>query len=95
MSKMKNYDRALYKSDFDAVVHFVKESYLTNYDFNVCSAEGFDNVLGYLCVNNISHTFHRVDAFGLALITIVFGNEVEYSYSFWCKLKEEVNVYRV
>lgn len=96
MSKLKNFDRAQYKSDFDAVVGFVKEGYLSNYDFGVCSAEGFDNVLWYLCANNIPHTYYHIDTIGsLSIISIVFGDNVEYSYSFWCKLKEEKNVYRM
>jgi hypothetical protein len=90
MSKIKNYDRALYKSDFDAVVGFVKDSYLHQYDFNVCSAKGLEDVLGYLCINHIPHTYNKFDAIdGLSLISIVFGDNVEYSYSFWCNLKEE------
>lgn len=96
MSKMKNFDRALYKSDFDAVVTFVKEGRLSNYDFNVCSAEGFDNVLGYLCINNIPHTYQSYKAIdGLTLISIVFGDEAQRSYSFWCNLKEEENAYHM
>lgn len=82
MSKLKNFDRAQYRSDFDAVVGFIKEGRLDNYDFNVCSVEAFKNALAYLCVNDIKHTYHTYYAFGLMLISIVFGDE--YSYSFWC-----------
>lgn len=87
---MKNFDRALYESDFDAVMSFIKEAHLSNYDFPVCSAEGFNNVLGYLCLNNIPHTYHQIEVFNdLSLISIVFGDNVEYSCSFWCRLKRE------
>lgn len=82
MSKIKNFDRALYKSDFDAVAGLIKEGHSDNYDFNVCSIEAFENALTYLCVNDIKHTYHTYYAFGLMLISIVFGDE--YSYSFWC-----------
>ena len=94
MSKIKNYDRALYKSDFDAVAHFIREGHLSEYDFGVCSAEGFNNALEYLCVNNIPHTYQSYDAIdGLTLISIIFGDNVQYSYCFWCKLKGEGNGY--
>ena len=96
MSKIKNYDRALYKSDFDAVVHFIREGHLSEYDFSVCSAEGFENALGYLCVNNIPHTYQSYNAIdGLTLISIVFGDEARRSYSFWCNLKEERNAHHM
>lgn len=55
MSKMKNFDRAQYKSDFDAVVEFVNEGLLPNYNFNVSADWAFENVLSYLCLNNIPH----------------------------------------
>ena len=89
MSKIKNYDRALYKSDFDAVVEFVNEGLLPNYNFNVSAGWAFVNVLSYLCLNNIPHQFHIVRSWGISLITITFGNDVEYSYSFFSAYKEE------
>lgn len=89
MSKMKNFDRALYKSDFDAVVEFVNEGLLSNYNFNVSADWAFENVLSYLCLNNIPHQYHIVKTWDLSLITIVFGNDVEYSYSFFSTYKEE------
>lgn len=89
MSKIKNYDRALYKSDFDAVVEFVNEGLLPNYNFNVSAGWAFENVLSYLCLNNIPHQFHIVRSWGISLITITFGNDVEYSYSFFSTYKEE------
>ena len=60
MSKIKNYDRALYKSDFDAVVEFVNEGLLPNYNFNVSADWAFENVLSYLCLNNIPHHQQRL-----------------------------------
>ena len=89
MSKMKNFDRALYESDFDAVVEFVNEGLLPNYNFNVSADWAFENVLSYLRLNNIPHQYHIVRTLGMSLITIVFGNDVEYSYSFFSTYKEE------
>ena len=89
MSEMKNFDRALYESDFDAVVEFVNEGLLPNYNFNVSADWAFENVLSYLCLNNIPHQYHIVKTWGMSLITIVFGNDVEYSYSFFSTYKEE------
>lgn len=89
MSKIKNYDRAPYKSDFDAVVEFVNEGLLPNYNFNVSADWAFENVLSYLCLNNIPHQFHIVRSWEISLITITFGNDVEYSYSFFSTYKEE------
>lgn len=89
MSKIKNFDRAMYKSDFDAVVGFIKEGYSDAYDFNVSAAYAFENVLTYLCLNNIPHQYHIVKIWDLSLITIAFGDNVEYSYSFFSTYKEE------
>lgn len=89
MSKMKNFDRALYKSDFDAVVEFVNEGLLSNYNFNVSADWAFENVLSYLCLNNIPHRYHIVRTWGMSLITITFGDNTEYSYSFFSTYKEE------
>lgn len=73
MSKLKNFDRAQYKSDFDAVVEFVNEGLLPNYNFNVSADWVFENVLSYLCLNNIPHQYHIVKTWGMSLITITFG----------------------
>ena len=89
MSKMKNFDRALYKSDFDAVVEFVNEGLLPNYNFNVSADWAFENVLSYLCLNNIPHRYHIVRTWGMSLITITFGDNTECSYSFFSTYKEE------
>lgn len=89
MSKMKNFDRALYESDFDAVVELVKEGLLPNYNFNVSADWAFENVLSYLCLNDIPHRYHIVQTWGMSLITITFGNNVEYSYTFFSTYREE------
>lgn len=89
MGKIKNFSRALYKSDFDAVVSFIKEGYSDAYDFNVSAAYAFENVLSYLCLNNIPHQYHIVRIWDLSLITIVFGDNIEYSYSFFSTYKED------
>jgi hypothetical protein len=89
MSKIKNFCRSLYKSDYDAVVSFVKDGHLDTYDFNVCSSDGFKNVLGYLCFNNIPHCYYIVKSVGLSLITVTFGDNYSHTYSFWSTYKEE------
>ena len=89
MSKIKNFDRALYKSDFDAVVKFINEGLSPNYNFNVSADWAFENVLSYLCLNNIPHQYHIVKSWGLSLITITFGDNVEYSYTFFSTYREE------
>ena len=89
MSKVKNFDRAQYKSDFDAVVEFVNEGLLPNYNFNVSAEWAFENVLSYLCLNNIPHQYHIVQTWGMSLITITFGDCAEYSYSFFSTYGEE------
>lgn len=88
MSKLKNFDRAQYKSDFDAIVAFAIEGNLPNYNFNVVADWGFENMLSYLCLNNIPHQYYIVNIWGLSLITIVFGHNTEYSYSFFSTYKE-------
>lgn len=88
MGQMKNFDPALYNSDYDSVVDFIKEGHLSNYDFNVCSAEAVVNVLAYLCINDVPHHYHIVSALDISLMTISFGKNMEYSYSFWTEYKE-------
>ena len=86
MSKIKNYDRALYESHFEAIKSFISESHLPGYDFNVCSRQGASNALAYLCVNDIFHTYRTVRAHGLCLITISWReNGEDGSYIFWCE----------
>jgi hypothetical protein len=88
MGQMKNFDPALYSSEYDAVVNFIQEGRLPNYDFNVCSADAVVNALAYLCINDIPHRYHLVSTLGISVMTISFGNDVEYSYSFWTEYKE-------
>jgi hypothetical protein len=89
MGQMKNFDPAQYSSEYDAVVNFIHEGYLSNYDFNVCSADAVVNALAYLCINDIPHRYHLVSLLGISLMTISFGNDVGYSYSFWTEYKED------
>ena len=86
MSKIKNFDRALYKSHYEAIRNFIGEEHLLGYDFNVCSKKGASNALAYLCVNNIEHTYHTTRAHGLCLITISWREGKEHGrYCFWCE----------
>lgn len=89
MGKLKNFDRALYKSDFEAISSLIKEGHSDAYDFNVSAAYAFENALSYLCLNNIPHQYTIVRVGSISLITLVFGNDVEYSYSFFSTYKEE------
>lgn len=89
MSKLKNFDRAQYKSDYDAVVDFIKEGHNDAYDFNVSVNWAFENVLSYLCLNNIPHQYNIISIGDISLISLVFGDDVEYSYTFFSTYKEE------
>ena len=91
MSKMKNFDRALYKSDFDAVVELINEGLLPNYNFNVSADWAFENVLSYLCINNIPHSYTITSSYGFSLITITFGKYAEHCYSFFSTYTEALN----
>ena len=86
MSKIKNFDPALYKSHFEAVKHFIQEGRREEYDFSVSSKEAAENALAYLCVNDIPHHYHTVGAFGMYCVTIAWEVDGEdYAYCFWCK----------
>lgn len=89
MSKIKNFDRALYESDLDAVASFIKEGHSDAYDFNVSTAYAFENALHYLCLNNIPHQYTLIHVGDISLITLAFGNNVEYSHSFFSTYREE------
>jgi hypothetical protein len=86
MSKIKNFDPALYKSHFEAVKHFIQEGRHEEYDFNVCTKKAAENALAYLCINDIPHHYHTVGLCGLYCMTI--GWEIDgqdYAYCFWCE----------
>ena len=86
MSKIKNFDPALYESHFEAVKQFIQEGHCAEYDFNVCTKEAANNALTYLCVNDIPHHYHTVGALGLYCVAIGWKeNGQEYSYCFWCE----------
>ena len=89
MGKMKNFDRAWYKSDYEAVVSFIKEGHSDAYDFNVSAAFAFENALFYLCQNNIPHQYTVVRVGDISLITLIFGYNMEYTYTFFSTYKEE------
>ena len=86
MSKIKNFDPALYESHFEAVRSFIQEGHCVGYDFNVCTKEAAGNALAYLCMNDIPHHIHSVGAFGLYCTTIAWEtNEESNAYCFWCE----------
>lgn len=89
MGKIKNFDRAQYRSDFDAIIAFAIEGILPNYNFNVVADWAFENMLTYLCLNSIPHQYTIVKSWNFSLITLNFGNNVEYSYTFFSDYKEE------
>ena len=86
MSKIKNFDPALYKSHFEAVRSFIQEGHCPEYDFNVCTKEAASNALAYLCMNDIPHHIHSIGACGLYCTTIAWETEEESNaYCFWCE----------
>ena len=89
MGKMKNFDRAWYKSDFDAIVGFIKEGYSDAYDFNVSVDWAFENALSYLCLNNIPHQYSIISVGDVSLISLIFGDDVEYRYTFFSTYRED------
>lgn len=89
MGKIKNFDRVWYKSDYEAVVSFIKEGHSDVYDFNVSAAFAFENALSYLCLNNIPHQYTIIYIGNISLITLIFGYNTEYSYTFFSTYKED------
>lgn len=86
MSKIKEYDRALYDSNFEAVKSFIDEGRLPNYSFGVCSMEAFNRALAYLCLNDIPHSYTCHCNFTPTIITLIWEDG---NYTFWCEYKEE------
>lgn len=89
MSKVKNFDRAQYKSNFDAIRSIIQEGHCAQYDFNVCSKKAAEEALFYLCENNIPHNYCSIGCLGLQLqlMTISWDDEdsEEHAYCFWCE----------
>ena len=86
MSKIKNFDPALYESHFEAVKHFITEDHCAQYDFNVCTKRAAENALAYLCINDIPHHYHTVGLCGLYCTTIGWKVDgQDYAYCFWCE----------
>jgi hypothetical protein len=86
MSKIKEYDRALYGSNFEAIKSFIDEGQLPNYSFGVCSMEAFNRALTYLCLNDIPHSYTYYGEFIPTIITLTWEDG---NYTFWCEYKEE------
>lgn len=86
MSKIKNYDKSMYVSTFDAIKSFINEETLPNYSFGVCSMKAFNNALAFLCLNDIPHSYTRYSDFVPTIITLTWNDG---SYTFWCEYKEE------
>lgn len=82
MSKIKNFEPALYESNFEAIKTFIKEGRSPNYNFEVYTKEAALNALNYLCVNNINHTITSTGAQGIYLITLTWYDGF---YCFWCE----------
>lgn len=86
MSKIKNFDFALYESHFEAIKSFIQEGHLARYDFNVCTKKAAENALAYLCVNDIPHHYHTVRLCGMYCITIGWKEDGQNrSYCFFCE----------
>ena len=82
MSKIKDLNCVLYESHFEAIKTFIKEGQLDRYAFPVSSRASTLNALAYLCVNDIPHSYHVVNAHGVVLVTLSWTDG---SYSFWCE----------
>ena len=86
MSKIKNFDPALYESHFDAVKSIIQKGHVKEYDFPVCSKEAAEAALIYLCVNEVPHHYHVVGALDMYCVTIGWEEEDgDYAYCFWCE----------
>lgn len=86
MSRIKDFNPAMYESNFEAIKTFIKEGHSDQYDFNVCTKRAAENALMYLCVNDIQHTYHVVSACGLYCTTISWADETgNCAYCFWCE----------
>jgi hypothetical protein len=94
MSIIKNYDITFYNSAYDAVSYFVKENEQAGYGFPVCSHEGFEQVLYFLCVNNIEHNYTITpfnDTIGLISVNWSNNEATPEHYNFWGLLPKEEN----
>lgn len=86
MSKIKNFDSALYESHFEAIKSFIQEGHCAQYDFNVCTKEAAEKALYYLCVNDIPHRYHTVGLCGMYCTTISWEEDgQDYAYCFFCE----------
>lgn len=86
MSKIKNFDPAMYESHFEAVKQFIQEGHCAQYDFNVCTKKAAENALVYLCLNDIPHHYHTASLCGLYCTTISWEVDGQYcAYCFWCE----------
>ena len=84
MGKIDNFFSWMYESDYEAINQFITESAQKNGGF--CTQDGFDLALGYLCFNDIKHSYTVTTVYGVSLVCIEWneGGE-EQNYLFWGK----------
>ena len=82
MSKIDDMCYWMYESDYEAINSFIMESAQKN--AGICSKEGFDNALAYLCLNNIKHSYTIARVHNVALVSLNWweGGE-EQNIIFW------------
>lgn len=70
MGRMKNFDRAMYKDTYDAIFTLMEKElnmeYRSNSYVRIYNKKAFENALGFLCVNNIPHTYTITPLRGLS-----------------------------
>ena len=85
MSKMKNYDRTLYPT-IGRALHDLREQHRYT-DTNVYSPLALEECLGFLCVNDIPHSYTRHNANGLFgatdVVSLVWTEEDGEYYISW------------
>ena len=90
MGKVKNYDKSLYPSVYDAIYEIMDKHLLTVADISIYSSKAFDEVCLFLAENDIKHQYTILSAPAGAecdeIISLMwvdgasYGNEVWYSH---------------
>ena len=97
MSKMKNFDLAMYESINDGVHHFINEGRLYDYAFQVYSEKALNGALAFLCLNDIQHSytvtplcadFAKFDVHSVVCLSWE-GDEKRESFTFWSTMEAD------
>lgn len=99
MSKIKNYDLALYPSVSSGVYDFIKSGRINGYGFAIYSKKALSDVLTFLCVNNIHHSY-TITPLGAdfnrsginSVITLSWESDTGMdSFTFWSTIEVDEN----